>query len=109
MVSAATVQALLLGSGGFLGTCMAGVGAFRLFSAATHGILRVPASLEKGAELGELTLEELRAFSPVFAEDFFAAAFFAAGFVTPFDATTLGVVTLLMANFASCAASSFSI
>jgi hypothetical protein len=53
MVSAATVQALLLGSGGFLGTCMAGVGAFRLFSAATHGVLRVPASLEKGAEFME--------------------------------------------------------
>ena len=53
MISAATVQALLLGSGGFLGTCMAGVGAFRLFSAATHGILRVPASLEKGAEFME--------------------------------------------------------
>ncbi|MDR3725690.1 MAG: argininosuccinate lyase [Terracidiphilus sp.] len=29
--------------------------------------------LEKGMELGELTLDELRAFSPVFAEDFFAA------------------------------------
>jgi argininosuccinate lyase len=29
--------------------------------------------LEKGAELGDLTLDELRAFSPVFAEDFFAA------------------------------------
>ena len=53
MVSAATVQALLLGSGGFLGTCMAGVGAFRLFSAATRGMLRVPLSLEKGAEFME--------------------------------------------------------
>jgi argininosuccinate lyase len=29
--------------------------------------------LEKGVELGDLTLDELRAFSPVFAEDFFAA------------------------------------
>jgi capsid protein len=29
---------------------MAGVGAFRLFSAATRGVLRVPTSLEKGAE-----------------------------------------------------------
>jgi argininosuccinate lyase len=29
--------------------------------------------LEKGAELGNLTLDELRAFSPEFAEDFFAA------------------------------------
>jgi hypothetical protein len=50
MISAAEVQALLLGAGGFLGTSMAGVGAFRLFSAATRGVLRVPASLEKGAE-----------------------------------------------------------
>jgi hypothetical protein len=50
MISANDIQALLLGSGGFLGTCMAGVGAFRLFSAATRGAMRVPASLEKGAE-----------------------------------------------------------
>ena len=50
MISASEIQALLLGSGGFLGTCMAGVGAYRLFSAATHGVLRVPISLEKGVE-----------------------------------------------------------
>jgi hypothetical protein len=50
MISANEVQALLLGSGGFLGTCMAGVGAYRLFSAATRGVLRVPTSLEKGAQ-----------------------------------------------------------
>ena len=50
MISAATIQALLLGSGGFIGTSMAGVGAFRLFSTATRGVLRVPASLEKGAD-----------------------------------------------------------
>jgi len=50
MFSANEIQALLLGSGGFLGTCMAGVGAYRLFSAATRGVLRVPASLEKGAD-----------------------------------------------------------
>jgi hypothetical protein len=50
MISAVEVQALLLGAGGFLGTSMAGVGAFRLFSAATRGVLRVPTSLEKGAE-----------------------------------------------------------
>jgi len=30
-------------------------------------------ALEKGVELGELTLEELRSFGPEFAEDFFAA------------------------------------
>jgi hypothetical protein len=50
MFSANDIQALLLGSGGFIGTCMAGVGAYRLFSAATRGVLRVPASLDRGAE-----------------------------------------------------------
>ena len=50
MISASSVQAILLGSGGFLGTCMAGVGAYRLFSAAAHGMMRVPISMEKGAE-----------------------------------------------------------
>jgi hypothetical protein len=50
MVNAIEIQALLLGSGGFLGTCMAGVGAYRLFSAATRGVLRVPTCLEKSAE-----------------------------------------------------------
>lgn len=50
MISASEIEAILLGSGGFLGTCMAGVGAFRLFSAATHGVMRVPVCLEKGAE-----------------------------------------------------------
>jgi hypothetical protein len=53
MISANEIQALLLGSGGFIGTCMAGVGAYRLFSAATRGVLRVPASLEKGADCME--------------------------------------------------------
>ncbi|HMD85144.1 MAG TPA: hypothetical protein VKO18_10645 [Terriglobia bacterium] len=50
MISANQIQALLLGSGGFIGTCMAGIGAYRLFSAATRGVLRVPTSLEKGAD-----------------------------------------------------------
>jgi hypothetical protein len=50
MINAAEIQALLLGSGGFIGTCMAGIGAYRLFSAATRGVLRVPNSLEKGTE-----------------------------------------------------------
>lgn len=50
MISANQIQALLLGSGGFIGTCMAGIGAYRLFAAATRGVLRVPTSLEKGAE-----------------------------------------------------------
>jgi len=38
MISAAQLQALLLGSGGFIGTCMAGIGAYRLFAAATRGV-----------------------------------------------------------------------
>ena len=50
MISANQIQALLLGSGGFIGTSMAGVGAYKLFSAATRGVLWVPASLEKGAD-----------------------------------------------------------
>ena len=50
MISANQIQALLIGAGGFLGTSMAGVGAYRLFAAATRGFMRVPLSLEKGAE-----------------------------------------------------------
>ena len=50
MISASEIQALLLGSGGFIGTCMAGVGAYRLFSAATREVMRIPASLERGAD-----------------------------------------------------------
>jgi hypothetical protein len=50
MFSATEVQALLLGSGGFIGTTMAGIGAYRLFSAATRGVMRVPSSLEVSAE-----------------------------------------------------------
>jgi hypothetical protein len=36
---------------------MAGVGAYRLFSAATRGVLRVPTSLEKGAECLERVVQ----------------------------------------------------
>ena len=57
MISAGEIQALLLGSGGFIGTCMAGVGAYRLFSATTRGVLRVPNSLEKGAEYLERVVQ----------------------------------------------------
>ncbi len=57
MISANEIQALLLGSGGFIGTCMAGVGAYRLFSAATRGAMRVPASLEKTAECLERVVQ----------------------------------------------------
>jgi len=49
MIPAREIQELLLGAGGFLGTCMAGVGAYRLFSAAATGVMRVPHSLEVGA------------------------------------------------------------
>jgi len=50
MISANEMQALLLGAGGFVGTGMAGVGAYRLFAAATRGVMRVPVSLESAAE-----------------------------------------------------------
>ena len=50
MINASEIQALLLGSGGFIGTCMAGVGAYRLFAAGARGVMRVPLSLEKGAD-----------------------------------------------------------
>jgi len=49
-ISANQIQALLIGAGGFLGTGMAGVGAYRLFAAATRGFMRVPVSLEKSAD-----------------------------------------------------------
>ena len=65
MISATEIQALLLGSGGFIGTCMAGVGAYRLFSAATRGVLRVPASLEKGAECLERAVEAVETHNAV--------------------------------------------
>jgi len=41
---------LLSGAGVMLGTGMAGVGAYRLFAAAGRGMMRVPTSLERGAE-----------------------------------------------------------
>ena len=50
MMSANELQALLIGSGGFIGTTMAGIGAYRLFAAATRGVMRVPTSLETTAE-----------------------------------------------------------
>jgi hypothetical protein len=49
MFSGNEIQALLLGAGGFIGTSMAGVGAYRLFAAATRGVWRIPAVLEKAA------------------------------------------------------------
>src|SRR5690242_4157605 len=61
MITAATIQAILLGSGGFLGTSMAGVGAYRLFSTATRGALRVPNSLEKGVECMERAVRAIEA------------------------------------------------
>jgi hypothetical protein len=50
MVAAGEIQALLLGAGGFLGTTMAGVGAYRLLATATGGVRRVPESLQRGAD-----------------------------------------------------------
>jgi hypothetical protein len=65
MISATEVQALLLGSGGFLGTCMAGVGAYRLFSATTRGVMRVPTCLEKGAECLERVVQAVETHNAV--------------------------------------------
>jgi exonuclease VII small subunit len=57
MISAAQIQAILLGAGGFVGTSMAGIGAFRFFSRASRGILTIPASLERGAEALERSVK----------------------------------------------------
>ena|SRR5579862_628612 len=59
MISLSAVQAILLGSGGFVATSMAGVGAARLFSAVTRGALRIPNSLEKGAECLERLVQAI--------------------------------------------------
>ena len=44
---------------------MAGVGAYRLFSAATRGVLRVPASLEKGADSLERVVQAVETHNAV--------------------------------------------
>lgn len=53
MIDANAIQAVLLGSGGFIGTAMAGVGAFRLFNSGARIIERVPTALERSAEAQE--------------------------------------------------------
>jgi hypothetical protein len=50
MISASEIQAWMLGAGGFLGTSMAGVGAYRLFSGAARHVAQIPVSLERGAD-----------------------------------------------------------
>jgi hypothetical protein len=57
MVSANEIQALLLGAGGFVGTSMAGLGAYRFFAGASHGIMRIPLSLERGADAMERSVK----------------------------------------------------
>jgi hypothetical protein len=68
VISATEIQALLLGAGGFVGTSMAGIGAYRLFSGASRGVLRVPASLERGADALERTVKALETQNAVTAQ-----------------------------------------
>ena len=65
MFPARDIQELMLGAGGFIGTCMAGVGAYRLFSAATRGVMRVPTCLEKGAEALERVVQVVETHNAV--------------------------------------------
>jgi hypothetical protein len=53
MFTAAELQALLIGGGSAVGVSMAGIGAYKFFSAGAHQIRRIPASLERGAEAME--------------------------------------------------------
>jgi hypothetical protein len=57
MISAAEIQAMLLGAGGFVGTSMAGIGAYRFFSRASNGVLTIPSSLQRGAEALERSVK----------------------------------------------------
>ena len=57
MISAAQIQAVLLGAGGFVGTSMAGIGAFRFFSRASNGVLNIPHTLERGADALERSVK----------------------------------------------------
>jgi hypothetical protein len=57
MVNAPEIQALLLGAGGFVGTSVAGLGAYRFFAGASRGIMRIPASLERGADALERSVK----------------------------------------------------
>jgi hypothetical protein len=50
MIDPAMVQAVLLGSGGFICTTMAGVGAFRLCNSGAKRIAQIPVALASGAE-----------------------------------------------------------
>jgi hypothetical protein len=57
MVSAPEIQALLLGAGGFVGTSVAGLGAYRFFAGASRGIMKIPATLQRGAEALERSVK----------------------------------------------------
>ena len=55
MITAAGVQQILLGAGGFLGTTMAGVGFFRLCNSTAKRIGQIPVALSTaGDELSKL-------------------------------------------------------
>lgn len=68
MISATEMQALLLGAGGFVGTSMAGIGAYRLFAVASRGIMRIPTSLERGADALERSVKALEMQNAVSAQ-----------------------------------------
>ncbi len=57
MISAAEIQAILLGAGGFVGTSVAGLGAYRFFMGASRGFLKIPTSLERGADALERSVK----------------------------------------------------
>ena len=57
MISASAIQDLLLGAGGFVGTSMAGLGAYRFFAGAAQGFMKIPASLERGADALERSVK----------------------------------------------------
>jgi hypothetical protein len=50
MITAADVQAVLLGSGGFIGTTMAGVGVYRLCMSGAKKIGEIPKALTSAAD-----------------------------------------------------------
>jgi exonuclease VII small subunit len=68
LVSATEIQALLLGAGGFVGTSMAGIGAYRLCAVASRGIMRIPTSLERGADALERSVRALEMQNAVSAQ-----------------------------------------
>jgi len=61
MITAPEIQAILLGAGGFVGTSVAGLGAYRFFAGASRGIMKIPACLERGADALERSVRAAEA------------------------------------------------